>query len=49
MTSYSVDKAVEITKAAIPMQAGTWISNPEAVAKFIEAVAAKIDQLVTKK
>jgi len=45
MTQDSLDKAVEITKAAVPLSSGTWIPNPEDVAKFIEVVAKAIDGL----
>jgi len=45
MSPDSISKAIEITKAAIPIQAGSWIDKPDAVAKFIEIVAAKIDEL----
>jgi hypothetical protein len=41
----AVDQAVEIAKAAVPMQAGSLISTPDAVAKFIEVVAKKINDL----
>jgi hypothetical protein len=41
----AVDQAIEITKAAAPMQSGSWINNPEAVAKFIDVVAKKIHDL----
>ena len=41
----AVDQAVEIAKAAVPMQAGSLISSPDAVAKFIEVVAKKISDL----
>jgi hypothetical protein len=37
--------AVEITKAAVPMQSGSMISNPDQVAKFIEVVAKKLEAL----
>jgi hypothetical protein len=37
--------AVEITKAAVPMQSGTWVNNPKQVAEFIETVAEKLDVL----
>jgi hypothetical protein len=42
----SVEMAVEITKAAIPMQQGTWIDAPDTVAAFIEKVARKIESLL---
>ena len=43
----TIKYAVEITKAAItPMNPGTHhISNPEAVAKFIETIANKLEDL----
>jgi len=47
VTQHAVQQAVEITKVAV--QAGSWISSPDAVAKFIEVVAAKINELDTKK
>jgi phenolic acid decarboxylase len=43
----AVDQAVDIAKVAAPMQAGSWISNPDAVSKFIEVVAKKIHDLKT--
>ena len=49
MMQYSLQQAIEITKAAIPMQPGTWINNPKVVAEFIEIVATKIDNLQTGK
>jgi hypothetical protein len=49
MTSNSIHYAVEIVKAAIPSQPGTWINHPEQVAKFIEVVATKIDTLSQSK
>jgi hypothetical protein len=48
MTLGSVHKAIEITVAAIPMQQGSWINNPKAVAEFIEVVATKIEELSGK-
>ena len=41
----AVDQAVEIAKAGMAMQTGTWINNPDAVAKFIDVVAKKIHNL----
>jgi hypothetical protein len=49
MNSNSVHQAIEITKAAIPTENGTWVNNPDAVAKFIEVVANKIDDLTHPK
>jgi protein-L-isoaspartate O-methyltransferase len=37
-----LEATVEITKTALPMNSGSWISNPEAVAKFIEIIYAKL-------
>jgi len=45
----AVDQAVKIAIAAVPMGSGSWISNPKAVAEFIEAVAKKIEELKTGK
>lgn len=47
MTQHSIQQAIEIAKVAV--QTGSWISTPDAVAKFIEVVAAKISDLDTKK
>jgi hypothetical protein len=42
----AVDQAVEIARAAGPMQSGSsYINTPDAVAKFIEVVAKKIHEL----
>lgn len=41
----SIKMAVEITIAGMPVQAGSMISHPDEVAKFIETVARKIDEL----
>jgi hypothetical protein len=41
----SLTRAVEITKAAIVAQNGVWIAHGETVAKFIEAVARKLEDL----
>ena len=41
----SIRMAVDITVAAVPIQPGTWITTPDTVAKFIETVARKIDEL----
>jgi len=41
----SVKMAVNITIAGMPMQAGSLISSPDAVSKFIEVIATKIEQL----
>jgi protein-L-isoaspartate O-methyltransferase len=49
MTPFCIEKAVEIAKAAIPIQAGTWIDKPDTVAKFIETIAVKIDELSHRK
>jgi hypothetical protein len=43
----AVKDAVEIAKAAIPMQSGSWIPDPNSVATFIETVAKKIHDLRT--
>ena len=42
----SVKLAVQIAVAAAPLQAGSIIDAPESVAKFIEVVATKINDLV---
>lgn len=41
----SLKHAVEITIASLPLQSGTWITNPQKVAEFIEVVARKLDEL----
>jgi len=41
----SIKMAVEIAKAAVPNPSGSYISDPETVAKFIEVVATKIHEL----
>jgi hypothetical protein len=46
--SSSVALAVEIVKAAIPSQGGTGMGYPDNVAKFIEIVAKKIDDLMPR-
>jgi hypothetical protein len=48
MTDNTIHRAIEIVKAAIPSQNGVWINAPDAVAKFIEVVATKIDELTKK-
>jgi hypothetical protein len=40
----TLTRTVEITKAALGTGT-TWVGNPDAVAKFIETVAAKLEQL----
>lgn len=45
LTNESVKDAVEIAKAGMPLNVGTMIINPEAVAKFIEVVATKLHEL----
>jgi len=45
MNRETIKLAVQIVAAAIPMQAGTWIANPDKVTAFIEAVAAKLYDL----
>lgn len=42
----SVKLAVQVAVAAAPLQTGTIINYPEDVAKFIEVVATKIQELV---
>lgn len=41
----SMELAVELTKAVLPMQSGSLVSQPELVTTFIEKVAKKIDSL----
>lgn len=36
MTESSIHRAVEIVKAAIPSQQGSWVGSPAKVAEFIE-------------
>jgi hypothetical protein len=45
LTDDAVKLAVEITIASVPLSSGTWIANPDAVAKFVEVVAKKINEL----
>jgi hypothetical protein len=45
----TIQQAIEITKAAIPMQNGSWLSNPKQVAKFVEVLANKINNLSQSK
>jgi hypothetical protein len=47
MDDSSIHRAVEIAKAAIPSQNGVWIGSPDVVAKFIETVAKKLEELST--
>jgi len=44
-----LEATVEVTKAALPLNSGTWINNPEAVAKFLDTVYTKIAELDNKK
>lgn len=48
MTQDDINKAVEITKAAIPHQTAHWIAYPEKVTEFIQAVAEKLSELRSK-
>jgi hypothetical protein len=48
MTDNTIHRTVEIVKAAISSQNAAWINAPETVAKFIEVVATKIDDLAKK-
>ncbi len=41
----TLTRAVEITKAAIVGQNGPWIAHSESVAKFIETIARKLEDL----
>jgi hypothetical protein len=45
VTGGAIKYAVDIAIAAAPMSSGSWISSPDVVAKLIEAVARKIDEL----
>jgi len=45
MTDSSVAQAVEVAKAAIGADNGVWIAHGDTVAKFIDTVAKKIDEL----
>ncbi len=40
-----VEATVEITKAALPMSAGSSTGNPEEVAAFLQVVHAKLKEL----
>lgn len=44
-TEDSILQAVEITKAAIAGENGPWMNSPDIVAKFIETVASKLEDL----
>jgi hypothetical protein len=41
----SLEWAVEITKAAAPMQNGSWLSHPKETAEFVGILAEKIESL----
>ena len=41
----SIKMAVELAKEGMQPPTGTYLNNPEVVAKFIETVARKIDEL----
>ncbi|HET9994611.1 MAG TPA: hypothetical protein VFQ18_04340, partial [Candidatus Acidoferrum sp.] len=43
ISDISITRAVEITKAAIP--AGNWLNGGDTVAKFIETIANKLEEL----
>ena len=50
LAANSIHDAVQITIAAIPMQAAanqsaSWISNPDQVAEFVEKIARKVEEL----
>jgi hypothetical protein len=49
MTDNSIHRAVEITKAAIPAENGIWLNHPDLVAKFVEVVANKLEELAGRK
>jgi hypothetical protein len=41
----TLTRATEITKAALGSNAAAWLNHPDTVAKFIETVAIKLEQL----
>jgi hypothetical protein len=41
----SVEMAVQIAVAAVPVGGGSYISEPGKVAEFLEVVARKLDEL----
>jgi hypothetical protein len=41
----SLEMAVQIAVAAVPVGGGSYISEPEKVAEFLEVVARKLDEL----
>jgi len=45
ISDVSISQAVEIAKAGMPMTSGSLISSPDAVAKFLEIVATKLENL----
>ena len=45
LNDQSIKMAVEIAKAAVPAPSGSYITDPETVAKFIEIVATRIFEL----
>jgi cell division septum initiation protein DivIVA len=45
MNLHLIDQAVEVTKAAISKSSDSSIPSPEEVAKFLEVVADKLEQL----
>lgn len=47
ITDTSIKMAVEIVVAGMPLQTGTYLNNPEAIAKFLEVVATKLEKLRT--
>jgi hypothetical protein len=40
-----LEATVEVTKAALPLASGTWLSQPEKVAAFMDVVYRKLKQL----
>ena len=44
-----LEATVEVAKAALPLNSGSWINSPEKVAQFLEVVYAKLTDLQNKK
>jgi hypothetical protein len=45
ISTSAVHYAVELAKAGMPVSNGSMITSPDAVAKFIEIVATKIESI----
>jgi hypothetical protein len=49
MSPEAVTKAVEIVKSAIASENGSWIASPEQIAKCVDVIATKIQELYDRK